>query len=128
MKFDRQVATRPPKPLMIFDGDCDFCVRWIRCWRRVTAGGVDYLPLQDTRVAEQFPELPQKSLLESVHLIEPDGTVFYGAEAAFRALASNPGKRQWLRWYQRSSVFAGLAEYAYRSVARHRSLLSRMAR
>jgi lipase maturation factor 1 len=126
MRLDRQVALRPPKPLMIFDGDCQFCARWVCRWQKATAERVDYLPYQDARLAEQFPELSHKHLKESVHLVEPDGTVFFGAEAALRALAANPDKRRWLAWYQRFPVFAGLAEWAYRFVAKYRGLLSRI--
>ena len=27
------VRDAPPKPLLIFDGDCHFCRRWIERWR-----------------------------------------------------------------------------------------------
>ncbi|MCU0783253.1 MAG: DUF393 domain-containing protein [Verrucomicrobia bacterium] len=128
MKLDRHVAAPPPKPLMFFDGDCNFCARWIRRWQQATGDRVEYLPFQDSRVAQQFPEVPRENFATSVHLIEPDGAVFFGAEAAFRALAHNPAKGRPLRWYQQSPVFANLAERAYRFVAGHRALFSRIAR
>jgi predicted DCC family thiol-disulfide oxidoreductase YuxK len=128
MKLDRHVALPPPKPLMIFDGDCDFCGRWIRRWQKATGDDVEYLPFQDPLVVKQFPELAREQLATSVHLVKPNGVVFFGAEAAFRALASNPRKQRWLRWYQRSSVFAKFVEHAYRFVARHRGFLSRFTR
>ena len=128
MKFDRHVAAPPPKPLMIFDGDCDFCAHWIRRWQQATGDRVEYLPFQNPRVAEQFPELPRENFATAVHLIEPDGAVFFGAEAAFRALAHNPAKQLPLRWYQRSPAFANFTERAYRFVAEHRPLFSRLTR
>jgi predicted DCC family thiol-disulfide oxidoreductase YuxK len=128
MKLDRHVASPPPKPLMIFDGDCNFCARWIRRWQRATGDGVEYLPFQDSRVAERFPELAREELATSVHLVEFNGDVFFGAEAALRALASNPRKQHWFQWYQRSSAFAKVAERAYRFVAGHRGFLSRFTR
>ncbi len=124
MKLDRPVATHPPKPLVIFDGDCRFCVRWIRRWQKATGEQVAYAPFQDTRVVKQFPELRHESLAAAVHLIETDGAVYFGAEAALRALAHNPGKGRLLRWYHRSRVFANLAELVYRFVARRRRLFS----
>ena len=32
-----RVSHPPPKPLMIWDGDCHFCRRWIERWREITA-------------------------------------------------------------------------------------------
>jgi len=119
-----RVVTPPTKPLMVFDGECNFCTLWIRRWRQLTGDAVDYLPAQDPRVAEQFPEIPREQFDTAVQLIEPDGTVYSGAEAVFRALAKNP-KRQWaLRWYNKSRTFARLSEAVYGFVARHREFFS----
>jgi predicted DCC family thiol-disulfide oxidoreductase YuxK len=124
MKSDIRVATPPPKPLMVFDGDCNFCSLWIRRWQRMTGDAVDYLPAQDRRIAEQFPEILRKQFDAAVQLIETDGVVYSGAEAVFRALAKNP-KRQWpLRWYKKSRTFARLTETVYGFVARHREFFS----
>ena len=43
MKSGIRVATPPPKPLMVFDGDCNFCTLWIRRWQQMTGDAVDYL-------------------------------------------------------------------------------------
>src|SRR5271168_1063401 len=94
MKSDIRVATPPPKPLLVFDGDCNFCTRWIRRWQQLTGDAVDYLPSQDGSIAAQFPEIPRERFVTAVQLIEPDGAVYSGAEAVFRALATNPN-RQW---------------------------------
>jgi len=128
MKADLPVATPPPKPLMIFDGDCEFCRLWIRRWQQATGDRVEYVPFQASHVVERFPGLAREQLATAVHLIEPDGTVFSGAEAAFRALAHNPAKERPLRWYQRSPTFANITERAYRFVAEHRPLFSRLTR
>jgi len=128
MKCDLHVATPPPKPLMIFDGNCNFCTLWICRWQQATGDHVEYLPLQDARVAQQFPELPRERFEIAVHLIEPDGAVYTGAEAVFRALAHNPAKGRPLRWYQQSTGFAGATERCYRFVAEHRPLFSWLTR
>ena len=110
---------------MLFDDDCGFCAFWIRRWRQATGERVEYLPFQDPRVAQRFPELSREQLALAVHLIEPDGEVYRGAEAVCRSLATNPA-RQWpLRWYQKSPRFAAWAERAYRFVAEHRRLVAR---
>lgn len=123
-----QVAKPPARPVMLFDGDCDFCTFWIRRCQRATGERVEYLPFQDRRTLERFPELTREQLSLAVHLIEPGGTVCRGAEAVCRSLATNPA-RQWpLRWYQTSPCFAALAERAYRFVAEHRPLAAAFTR
>ena len=51
-----RVSNPPPKPLLIWDGDCDFCRLWIERWREMTAGKVDYATYQEA--ADRFPEIP----------------------------------------------------------------------
>jgi predicted DCC family thiol-disulfide oxidoreductase YuxK len=118
------IASPPPKPLMVFDGDCRFCGLWIRRWRQLTADTVDYLPSQDPQVVAQFPEIPRELFQTAVVLIEPDGNVISGAEAVFRGMAKNP-KIQWpLHIYESSPVISQITDSAYKFVARHRTAFS----
>jgi predicted DCC family thiol-disulfide oxidoreductase YuxK len=120
----RRVAAPPPKPLMVFDGDCNFCKLWIRRWQQITGDALDFLPFQNPEIEKKFPEIPRENFQNSVQLIETDGEVFSGADAVFSSLAKNP-KWQWpLRAYENSPVFANLTESAYKFVARHRTLFS----
>ena len=122
------MAAPPPKPLMVFDGNCNFCSLWIRRWQQMTGDAVDYLPAQDPRIAAQFPEIPREQFDTAVQLIETDGVVYSGAEAVFRALAKNP-KRQWLlRAYEQSPAVSNLTEWAYRLVAGNRKFFSLLTR
>jgi lipase maturation factor 1 len=116
------VARPVSKPLMIFDGDCNFCRRWISRWQESTGDCVDYIPLQAPRVGEEFPELSREGLEAAVHLIEPSGAVWRGADAVFRALAC---RRRWPLWmYQNVPGAAWFCDRAYRLVARHRAFFS----
>jgi len=128
MKAAYRVASPPSKALVVFDGDCDFCGVWIRRWRHTTGDRVDYLPFQDLSITTQFPEIPRQHLEMAVHLIEVDGTVYTGAEAAFRALAHNPLEQWLLDWYDHSAVFARASERAYHFVATHRTFFSAFTR
>jgi predicted DCC family thiol-disulfide oxidoreductase YuxK len=119
-----RVANPPPKPLMIYDGNCNFCKYWIARWKKLTGDAVNYLPSQNPEIANRFPEVPREQFEKSVQLIETNGEVFCGAEAIFRSLAKNP-KWQWpLRCHKRSRVFARLTEAIYRFIARHREFFS----
>jgi predicted DCC family thiol-disulfide oxidoreductase YuxK len=123
-----RVATPPATPLLVFDGDCHFCSLWIRRWRQMTGDAVDYLPAQDPRVAALFPEIPRAHFDTAVVLIAADGAIFSGAEAVFRALAANPNWQWLLRIYETVPAFARPAERAYRFVAEHRPLFSKLTR
>ncbi|MBC2593925.1 DUF393 domain-containing protein [Ruficoccus amylovorans] len=119
-----QLSQPPARPLIIWDGDCRFCGRWVRRLRRLTGEEVDFAAYQelDTR----FPEVEKKAFAEALHLIEPDGRVTRGAEAVFRSLR---GVRPWsLGWscYRRSRCFRRFSEALYRWVARNRGWLSRL--
>jgi predicted DCC family thiol-disulfide oxidoreductase YuxK len=112
----------PSRPLLVFDGTCGFCRRWIERWRMTTGDRVEAAPYQD--VAERFPEIPRERFAAAVHLIEPDGRVTRGAEAVFRSLAAAPGNGVWLALYERVPGWGALSEAAYRVVARHRGTFS----
>ena len=121
-----RVARPPEKPLLIFDGDCAFCRRWIARWKQTTGERVDYAPLQSDDIAARFPELPREQLEFAVHLILPDGRVARAAEAVFRSLAV---ARRWPLWlYENVPGFASLTEVAYRIVAANRGFFSRVTR
>ena len=114
-----RVLNPPPKPLMIWDGECHFCKRWIERWREITAGKVDYATYQEA--AARFPEIPIEQFKRSVVFIEPDGEAFFAAEAVYRSLRYR-SSRKWLAWsYDHVPGFAGISEAAYKFIARHRS-------
>jgi predicted DCC family thiol-disulfide oxidoreductase YuxK/uncharacterized membrane protein YphA (DoxX/SURF4 family) len=117
-----RVASPPGKPLMIFDGDCGFCRRWIHRWKSETGESVGYAASQE--VAARFPEIPPEAFVRSVQLVMPTGQVFEGAHAVFRALAGVRGRRWLLAAYRGIPGFAGSTELAYRLVARHRRAAS----
>ena len=128
MSPELRVQAPPSKPLLVFDGDCQFCRRWIARWKNATGDAVDYLPFQDQAVAARFPEIPRQDFEEAVHLILPDGSVYRGAEAVFRSLAEGGHYRWLLGLYRRLPPFADLSELLYEEVALHRTALSKLDR
>jgi predicted DCC family thiol-disulfide oxidoreductase YuxK len=121
-----RVSNPPPKPLMIWDGECHFCKRWIERWREITVGKVDYATYQEA--AARFPEIPVEQFKRAVAFIEPDGEVFFAAEAVYRSLRYR-SSRKWLAWsYDHIPGFAGISETAYKFIARHRGLGSTFTR
>jgi predicted DCC family thiol-disulfide oxidoreductase YuxK/uncharacterized membrane protein YphA (DoxX/SURF4 family) len=114
--------------LLVFDGDCHFCRRWVERFRRITGDATDYLAYQDPSIAAKYPEISEEEFSTAVHLILPDGTYCSGAEAAFRAL-SEAGKEKWLYSLYRSYDFVeNISETIYEEVALHRSFFSSIDR
>jgi predicted DCC family thiol-disulfide oxidoreductase YuxK len=121
-----RVSNPPPNPLMIWDGECHFCKRWIERWREITAGKVDYATYQEA--AARFPEIPIEQFKRAVAFIEPDGEAFFAAKAVYRSLRYR-SSRKWLAWsYDHVPGFAGISETAYKFIARHRGLGSTITR
>src|SRR5438093_4109729 len=126
MKDQLRVSNPPSKPVMIWDGECHFCRRWIERWREITAGEVEYAPYQE--IAERFSEIPREQFQRSVVYIDKTGQVFVAAEAVYRSLRCRPSKK-WLWWgYQRIPGFAAISEFGYRLIARHRGFASAITR
>jgi len=121
-----RVATPPPRPVLIYDGDCRFCTLWIRRWQQETGDTIEYLPSQDATVRERFPEIPTTAFEAAVQFVETDGRVISGAAAVFRALARNPHQQRWWRYYVKWPWFASLSEQTYRQVAQHRPFFSKI--
>jgi len=116
----------PPRPLVIWDGDCQFCRRWIERRHAVTKGEVDYATSQE--IGDQFPEIPHDEFQRSIVYIDTEGRVFFAAEAAYRSLDRQPAGR-WLAWsYDHVPGFAAVSEFGYRLLARNRTSASLVTR
>lgn len=121
-----RVSRPPDRPLLIWDGNCDFCRLWIERWRASGGAGIDYATSQDE--AARYPEIPAKEFEQAVVLVAPDGSVFTGAEAVYRSLAWRSSKKWLARSYDVVPGFAAISEFAYGIVARHRPAASAVTR
>ncbi len=113
-------------PVMIWDGDCRFCAKWIERWKKRTGDRVRYVPYQDFEIDEkgclkQFASLSVDDCKRAVQLVMPDGRHYKGAEAVFRALDYAGSRKRWLWFYESLPGFKFFSELLYRFVARHRS-------
>jgi lipase maturation factor 1 len=119
-----RVSSPPPKPLLVYDGDCAFCKLWIARWQEETGDAVDYAPLQEA--AARFPQVAREEFERAVKLIAPDGSVWSGAAAVFYSLGA--GGRPLNRWsYDHVPGFAAASEFAYEVIARHRDSALRVS-
>ena len=113
-------------PVLIYDGDCTFCVYWARYWQRLTGERVKYRPYQEA--ANEYPAIPLADFQRAVQFITPDGRRASAAEASFLTLSHAPHRGLWLWLYRTLPGFAFLAERAYAFTAAHRPAFFRISR
>jgi lipase maturation factor 1 len=113
------------RPLLIYDGDCYFCLRWIRRWQQTMPGQVDVASFQ-SEGARFVRDIPIECFQSAVRLIETDGNIYGGAEAVCRMLSYRSGAGSGLAlWcYRHLPGYAAVARFGYGVVARHRKLAS----
>mgnify|MGYP006282486897 CR=1 FL=1 len=121
--FDPETTDRP---ILVWDGTCGFCRRSVEYIRDRAGGRIHYVPYQ--HVHRYFGEIDEAEFERAVHLVEPDGLYYSGAEAVYRALDYTPdgGLARWS--YERVPGFARLSEWGYRQVAENRPLVSKLSR
>lgn len=93
----------PARPILNYDGACDFCCIWIGYWQHLTGDRVDYQPFQTA--ADQFPHIPRSAFESAVYLNWPAGHFTFGAQAVFEVLALARGRTGWLWSYRQNPWF-----------------------
>ncbi|MDP7029001.1 MAG: lipase maturation factor family protein [Phycisphaerales bacterium] len=112
-----EAALPSDRPLVVWDGDCEFCRRWIR---RLHALAGDRVALATiNHAAAAYPSIPRTSFQAAIHLILPDGTHLSGAAAVARVMAI-AGIRTWPDTLLRMPPARRVADLAYGWVARRR--------
>ncbi|OGW83881.1 MAG: hypothetical protein A2Z83_00630 [Omnitrophica bacterium GWA2_52_8] len=113
------------KPVLLFDGDCYFCKRWIERWREFTGDKIEYQAYQD--VLLKFPQVSESDCQKSIQLLTPEGKHYRAAEAVFRTFALG-GHQKWLLWaYLKIPGVAAITEACYRIAASNRIFFSNAA-
>lgn len=122
---DKPVVAHPPKEraILLYDGDCHFCRRWVAAWERETGGAVEYAPFQER--GGQFPEISEEASRGAVHLVQTDGSVSAGADAVMTALQGAQPVRSWI--YRHVPWVQPGLRAAYRFIAKRRVLFSRLS-
>jgi predicted DCC family thiol-disulfide oxidoreductase YuxK len=115
--------------VLIFDGDCGFCRRWIARWRQMTGDQVEYIASQAPVVPQRYPDIPAEWYKEGVVLVEPGCQPIRCAEAVLRTLQLAPGSFGAGMWcYRNVPGFAFLSEAMYGVIARHRGAANELTR
>ncbi|HUO03905.1 MAG TPA: lipase maturation factor family protein [Candidatus Binataceae bacterium] len=115
---------RGSRPLLVYDGDCGFCLYWVNYWRKLTEDRIAYAPYQEA--AGDHPAIPIAEFQRAVQFIAPDGKTASGAEACFLVLSFARGMGFWLTLYRTLPGFAAITELVYAFVASHRTAFSQI--
>jgi predicted DCC family thiol-disulfide oxidoreductase YuxK len=121
--FDPEATDRP---VLVWDGTCGFCRRSVLYLEDRVGDRIHYVPYQ--HVHRYFDDIDEGDFEESVHLVEPDGLYYSGAEAVFRALEYAPDGGTWRKLYDNVPGVAPVSERGYRFVAEHRPLVDKVTR
>lgn len=117
------MPTSATRPVLIYDGNCGFCRKWIARWKQTTGDAVDYMPSETA--AALHPDIPAMEFDRSVQLVLPDGTRRSGAAAVLEITAPHhPLARLALAAHKHFKPFRTASEVAYAFVASHRGLFS----
>ncbi|MBD54454.1 MAG: thiol-disulfide oxidoreductase, partial [Rhodopirellula sp.] len=73
----------PDADVVIFDGQCNFCKSQIRTLQRLNCCGdrLAYISLHDPRVAQNYPDLTHKMMMEQMYVVDQAGRRHGGADA-----------------------------------------------
>ena len=103
----------PPRPVLLYDGDCRFCRFVARAVVRLDRDDrVAFLPLQDDEAGPLLADVSDAERMGSIHLVEPDGRRFSRGAALTRLIG-----------HLRLPAPARLLGRAYDPVAHRRSRL-----
>ena len=111
------------RPVLIYDGDCGFCKKWIARWKDTTGDSVAYSPSQEA--AALHPDIPAEEFDRSVQLVLPDGSRKSGADAVLTITSPHHlFARLCHAAYRNIPLFRSSSEAAYSFVASHRQAFS----
>jgi predicted DCC family thiol-disulfide oxidoreductase YuxK len=114
------------RAILIYDGTCGLCrggMSWIA--RRAVKGYFEFLPCEAAERRARYPWMSERTCVEAMQLILPDGRILAGAAAIPEILKRLRGWR-WLVQAFRLPGVELLAPRVYAWVARHRHQISCM--
>jgi predicted DCC family thiol-disulfide oxidoreductase YuxK len=118
---------RLARGLVLYDGQCGFCSRWVKIWAGTLAKrGFHIASLDEPWVAERL-KIPDDELLTDIRLLAADGQLISGANVYLYVM-----RRIWWAWplYAIFSLpgFNRLINVGYRWFARNRYCVSHACR
>jgi len=114
------------KPVVVYDGECRFCVWSSRRMRKLdTDNQFEYLPRQTEGIEEAFPRLADSDFNTGMRLIVGQDEVYAGADAVYQIYRRLPRFR-YVAWLYRVPVLHWVFRAGYALIARYRHLSGRV--
>lgn len=105
---------------ILYDGRCRFCQAGAaRLASYFPPASVELLSSHEPGALERFPGVTPEAADAAMHLRDPSGRIFKGAEAVARAIASRGGVRRLAHLYYVPGI-RWLADRTYRFIAANR--------
>ena len=108
-----------PRPALVYDGRCRFCVRQATRLARWAGGRVRLESFRDPGVIASHPGLTEEACDRAIQLVAPDGHIWRGAEAVARVFRLHPLLAP-AGWAYQLPGLRQLLDAAYDAVARNR--------
>lgn len=106
---------------ILYDGGCEMCQTSMKAIEKFDSSGkLEPIDLQSPEVRAKFPALEMKDLLEELHAVDDQGTVYRGARAINEILRRQPGIKGWFAYAWYIPGYAWLAERQYKRIAASR--------
>lgn len=119
-------SERPQADVVIWDGQCSFCLKQVQRLRRFDVlGQLAYLSLHDVRVGERYPDLSHAAMMDQMWVVTGDGRKFGGADAGRYLSRKLPGL-WWLAPLLHIPASMPVWRWMYGKIAERRYRLSSM--
>jgi len=112
-----------PRPVLIYDGDCQFCIHQASRLERWVNGAVRMQSFRDPGVLERYRGLRREQCEQALQLVETNGRIHSGAEAIATAFRLRPVLAP-VGWVYYLPGIRQIADWGYRLVARNRFSLA----
>lgn len=113
--------------VLLYDSDCRLCSFAARIVRVSDIGGrVRALPIRGREAALLLDRLPRERWLESMHVVDPEGTLRSAGDALISLVEPLAG-RGFREVFERSPRLTRLAHVAYASLAKVRGVAASSA-
>ena len=117
---------KPTKPVIIYDGECNFCLNGIRrIQNKDEADQFTYTPKQTPDLYAHYPQLEALESKEGMRFIDASGKTYCGADTIYQ-IYKRLGKYRYITWLYLVPIIRTLMKGVYLIIAKNRSRLSKL--
>jgi predicted DCC family thiol-disulfide oxidoreductase YuxK len=117
-------AARAAKPVVVYDGECQFCLNQVAKLKRLDRNDrFEFVPRQAEGLDDRFPQLAEGDFNTGMRLVMSDGRIHVGPDAAYEIAKRIPRYRIPARLYLVPGLHWGFQK-AYNWVAQNRYRLA----